>query len=147
MLYKFCCIFLISLILLITIKSTFILIERFEVNPLTTSDFWGWQYGPRDIIKYFLIKKDNYDDLYMSGEFNGAEIFLKFYYPENSCQNKCKIGDFYREPAIYNPARKQLFSLSPDYLSRSNFKEKFSIKKTLYYPNGTIAFLIGEIKT
>jgi len=81
----------------------------------------------------------------MSGEFNGSDIFLKFYDPKNVCDNKCKIGDFWREPNIYNPSKKQLFSLSPEYLNNSTLKEKFLVRKTIHYPNNTIAFLIGEI--
>ncbi len=113
--------------------------------PLYSSDFWGWQYGPREIMKYFLTTKNEYDDLYMSGEFNGGEIFIKFYDPKNFCHNKCNIGDFWREPNIYNPKRRQLYSLSPEYLNKSKFGKKFVVKKTVYYPNKTIAFQIGEI--
>lgn len=93
---------------------------------------------------YFLKEKNNYDHLYMSGEFNGGEIFIKFYDPENNCQNKCKIGDFWREPTIYNPSRRQLFSLSPEYLKNSSFEKQFSMKKIIYYPDGSPAFFIGE---
>jgi len=117
----------------------------FVKYPLYSSDFWGWQYGPREIMRYFLTVKDQYDDLYMSGEFNAGHIFLSFYDPENTCESKCKMGDFFREPRIYNPSKRQLFSLSPDYLSKSNFAKDFFVKKTIYYPNGNIAFQIGEI--
>jgi len=132
-------------VVFIIILSTFTLLDKFTKNPLTTSDYWGWQYGPRDIMKYFLTNKDNYDDLYISSEFNGTEIFPKFYDPENHCQDKCKIGDFYRQPQIINPHRKQIFSLSPEYLNKSAFKDNFFIKKTIYYPNYSVAFYIGEI--
>lgn len=137
-------IFYLMMIFLI-MGSTINLLDKFTKNPLTTSDFWGWQYGPREVMEYFLSQKDNYDYLYMSGEFNGSEIFLKFYDPENHCQNKCKVGDFYRQLEIYNPQRRQVFSLSPEYLEKSSFKDKFNVKYTLYYPNGKVAFLIGEV--
>jgi len=117
----------------------------FVKYPQYSSDFWGWQYGPREIMTYFLKEKNNYQDLYMSGEFNSGQIFILFYDPKNLCNNKCKISDFWREPNIYDPTKKQLFSLSPEYLNNSKLKEKFLIKKTIYYPNNTIAFLIGEI--
>lgn len=121
------------------------LFKHFNEAPKITSDFWGWQYGPKEIMKYFLAVKDRYDELYMSGEFNAGHIFLSFYDPQNTCQSKCKMGDLFREPHIYNPSRRQLFSLSPDYLSKSKFVKDFSVKKTIYYPNGNIAFQIGEI--
>lgn len=138
-------IFAFSLVIIIFL-SALNLFQRFRENPRTTSDFWGWQYGPREIMKYFLSVKGQYDDLYMSGEFNAGEIFLKFYDPKNTCQGKCQLGDFWRGPQIYNPQRRQLFSLSPEYLSNSVFKNQFLIKKTIYYPDGKSAFLIGEIK-
>jgi len=114
--------------------------------PFYSSDFWGWQYGPKEIISYFLANKNKYDELYMSGEFNGTEIFLKFYDPENKCQDKCMIGDFFRQPEIYQPGIRQLFSLSPEYLKKSKFKDRFKIRKIIYYPNGKEAFYIGELK-
>lgn len=113
--------------------------------PLYSSDFWGWQYGPREIMKFFLKNRNNYDELFMSGEFNAGEIFLKFYDPENLCFNKCKVGDLWRNPEIYNYQKRQLFSLSPQYLKNSKFKNKFKIKKIIYYPNGKEAFYIGEV--
>lgn len=129
----------------IFVFSFFNFIEAWRIYPVYSSDFWGWQYGPKEIMKHFLLVKDQYDDLYMGGEFNAGEIFLKFYDPKNTCQGKCKLGDFYRNPQIYNSSRRQIFSLSPKYLESSNFKSKFSIEKTIYYPSGKIAFLIGEV--
>lgn len=117
----------------------------FKKYPLYSSDFWGWQYGPKEIMKYFLTAKDSYDDLYMSGEFNAGKVFLKFYDPDNACSSKCKLGDFWRTPEIYNPKRRQLFALSPEYLKKSNFHDRFNIKQTVYYPNNVPAFFIGEI--
>ena len=136
-----------QLFCIILLLINFLFFYRFYLTryPLYSSDYWGWQYGPREIMKYFLQEKNRYDDLYMSGEFNGSDIFLKFYDPKNVCDNKCKIGDFWREPNIYNPSKKQLFSLSPEYLNNSTLKEKFLVRKTIHYPNNTIAFLIGEI--
>lgn len=114
--------------------------------PLYSSDFWGWQYGPREIMKYFLSEKDNYDEMYMSGEYNAGQIFLAFYDPENKCQSKCKMGDFFTKPLIINMNKKQLFALSPNYLEQSKLINRFIVKKTIYYPNNKTAFFIGEIK-
>lgn len=133
-------------VFLLIVNFSFIdFLVKMSYYPLYSSDFWGFQYGPREIINYFLFQKNHYDEFYMSGEFNGGEIFLKFYDPENLCQSKCKIGDFWRKPEIYNPKKRQLFSLSPEYLFNSKFKDKFKIKKIIYYPNGKEAFYIGEV--
>jgi len=136
-----------SFIMFIVIAISFVnyLNLYFVKYTLYSSDFWGWQYGPKEIIKYFVKVQISYDDLYLNGEFNGSEIFYKFYDPLNSCQNKCKMGSFYTSPQILNPKRKQLFALSPNALNESLLREKFLVKKTIYYPNNTIAFLIGEI--
>lgn len=136
---------LILLICIITFSTKVYVHKYFNEYPLYSSDFWGWQYGPREIMKYFLSVKNNYDELYMSGEFNSGDIFLKFYDPNNTCQNKCMLGDLWRNPEIYNSKKRQLFSLSPEYLKNSPLANKFSVKRTIYYPNNTIAFQIGEI--
>jgi hypothetical protein len=136
--------FLILVFFIVTAFLNYIVLKK--LYPLYSSDFWGWQYGPKEIISYFLANKNKYDELYMSGEFNGAEIFLKFYDLENKCQGKCKIGDFFRQPEIYHPEIRQLFSLSPEYLKNSKFKDRFKVKKIIYYPNVKEAFYIGEIK-
>jgi 4-amino-4-deoxy-L-arabinose transferase-like glycosyltransferase len=137
-------IFLLIIIIIISISFLNFLM-LYKKYPLYSSDFWGWQYGPKEIIRYFITQHNNYDELYMSGEFNCDTIFFKFYDPNNLCRNKCKIGDLWRTPQIYDSTKKQLFSLTPDYLNKSNFKERFKIKKIIYYPNGSKAFYIGEV--
>jgi 4-amino-4-deoxy-L-arabinose transferase-like glycosyltransferase len=107
--------------------------------PLYSSDFWGWQYGPKEIIQYFVTNENKYDDLYMAGEFNAPEIFLKFYAPHD-CQ-KCHIGI---PDQNYIPGRKQLFAVTPLYITEHP-SYRFKLKKTIYYPNQSIAFEIGEI--
>lgn len=115
--------------------------KYFQDYPLYSSDYWGWQYGPKEIMGYFLSHKDNFDDLYLSGEFNAPEIFLKFYDPGGKCLNKCRIGNL----TSYNPARKQLFAVSSKDLSNSPLRNYFDIYQTIYYPNKNPAFYLGEI--
>lgn len=107
--------------------------------PQYSSDFWGWQYGPREIITYFKTQQNNYDDLVMIREFNAPHIFFKFYAPDN-CQ-KCHLGT---PTEILDPTKKQLFALTPRYLQQ-NPTIKFKTKKTIYYPNTKVAFQIGEV--
>lgn len=117
-------------------------LEKFYSQyPLYSSDYWGWQYGPKEIMGYFLSQREDYDDLYLSGEFNAPYIFLKFYDPQNLCENKCQIGSI---ETNYDPTQKQLFALSLDTWEKLPLKENFVIKKPVYYPNGKTAFLIGE---
>ncbi|MGE5042491.1 MAG: glycosyltransferase family 39 protein [Candidatus Levyibacteriota bacterium] len=106
--------------------------------PQYSSDYWGWQYGPKEIMGYFLKERNNFDKLVMSGDFNEAAIFIKFYDPKNLCHDKCIIGS----TADYKPGLKQLFAVSIDKikdLKNANFKTQ----KIIYYPNGKAAFLVG----
>ncbi len=70
-----------------------------------TAGFWGWQWGPREIMTYFKQHLSEYDELYMQGAFNAGDIFIPFYDPDNVCRDKCRVGGF----EMYNPNKKQLF--------------------------------------
>lgn len=139
----------ITLLVILTVSlclSVFIYVQEYFIKyPLYSSDYWGWQSGPKEVMQYYLAQANKYDDLYLSGEFNGSHIFPKFYDPQNKCLFKCRIGDFWRQPEIYNSDRKQLFALSPEYLRNSLFAQQFSIHQIIYYPNGKAAFVIGEV--
>lgn len=111
----------------------------FSKYNLYASDFWGWQYGARDIVKYFASQESKYDELVMAPEFNAPEIFFKFYAP-NQCE-KCQIGT---PKESYNPTKRQLFAVTPAFLN-DNPSFIFIAQKIIYYPNKNIAFQIGEV--
>lgn len=113
----------------------------YKEYPLYSSDFWGWQYGPKEIMEYFLSHKNEYDNMYMEGRFNGTNIFLKFYDPENKCHGKCKDGSFGK----YNPQERQLFALSQEEIEKLPPNLDILTKKIIYYPNNNPAFFIGTI--
>ena len=106
--------------------------------PSYAADFWGWQYGPRDIVRTFLDEKDQYDELYMTGSFNAPEIFLNFYDPHRTCSN-CFVGGLER----WSKQKRQLFALRVEEVP-TNGRGSLLVKKVLTYPNGTEAFYIGE---
>jgi 4-amino-4-deoxy-L-arabinose transferase-like glycosyltransferase len=114
--------------------------------PVYSSDFWGWQFGQRQIVNYFVAHAGEYNQLYSSGEANAPEIFYKFYDPGNLCQSKCLIGDVSVDPELYLPGQRQLFSLSPAKLNASSYWNRFIIHRTIYYPDGSPAFYLGEIR-
>lgn len=108
--------------------------------PIYSSDYWGWQAGSKEIVKYFLAQKDNYDSLYMSGDFNGQpQVLLNFYDPNHLCKN-CRVAGI----EAYNPKKKQLFALRIVSYNQYVDKKYFKIKKTIYLPNGQPEFYIGE---
>ncbi|MBI3955143.1 glycosyltransferase family 39 protein [Candidatus Gottesmanbacteria bacterium] len=123
---------------LIVVNSVLTLTIKFQQNPLTTSDYWGWQFGARDIVTYFKQVEPQYDQLIMEPKFNAPDVFFKFYAPE-TCK-KCVIGDF----KAYNPAKKQLFALSAEYLAENKISP-YTIHKIIYYPNKSVAFKIIEL--
>lgn len=128
-------------IILFLIIGNFLFFLRFYffLYPLYSSDFWGWQYGARDIVEYFVANESNYDQLIMAPEFNSPEIFFKFYAP-NNCKN-CSVGTPHD---AYNLRLKQLFAVTPAFLD-ANPSINFFTQKFIYYPNKKIAFQIGEV--
>lgn len=111
----------------------------FTQYPLYSSDFWGWQYGAKDIVRYFEKHQLEYDQLILSPDFNSPEMFLKFY-TRNNC-GKCTIG---LPKDYYNPDKKQLFAITPAYF-RSDTIHQYKIKNKIHYPDGNIAFQLVEI--
>ncbi len=113
--------------------------KYFFEYPQYSSNFWGWQYGAREVVTYFADNQKQYDETIMESSFNAPEIFFKFYAPYE-CYN-CKIGEPH---TLAKKHFKQLFAVTPYYLS--NHPEiQLAIQQTIYYPNGDIAFVIGEI--
>lgn len=134
----------IKIIFIIVISFFYYLNLYFKEYPLYSSGYWGWQAGPRDIIKYFLSVKDKYQDLVIIGNFNAPDIFLKFYDPENLCRNKCHIGNL----DDFNPKKKQLFAIEANKLTEINNNYLIlNTEKTVYYPDGSSSFVIGELKS
>ena len=137
LLYFLFLVFILSIIFTGSFIYYIFLLQRY---PLYSADFWGWQYGPKEIVNYFEKVQSQYDDLYMAGEFNGANILIPFYSPED-CK-KCSLGNFDN----YNPNRKQLFAVTENYLSSFGSNIVFKVVYKVYYPDNKIAFVLGELK-
>jgi len=114
----------------------------FVKYPMYSSEFYGWQYGARDIVKYFISVESEYDDLIMAPDFNAPDIFISFYSQnfEKGCK-KCIVGRFEK----YNKEKRQLFAVRTYELEASQYNSSFVPINTIYHPNGNVAFLIGEI--
>jgi len=125
------------LINFIIILQMILFLRNYYNYPLYSSDYWGWQYGPKVIINYFKIQSKNYNELYMTGNFNAPEIFLQFYDPKRECKN-CFIGSIDN----YNSSKKQLFALRVEEFK--HVKLNYKLKNIIYYPNGKKAFYIIE---
>lgn len=116
------------------------LVKYYFLYPTYSSDYWGWQYGPRDILNYFLSVQDNYDELIMNGEYNMPTIFIPFY-TLGRCP-KCRVSWL---ADAYDPKKHQLFAPALSELSKGDWASRFKTVKELYYPNGQLAVKIGEI--
>jgi len=122
--------------ILLTILSGFILYQFFRLNPLTTSDFWGWQFGARDIMAYFVQHHYEYDELIMEPAFNGPKIFLKFYDPEGRC-SRCKIGFLHER---YDANKNQLFAVTSEELLKVN--QPLYVRDRIYAPDSSVRFFL-----
>ncbi len=138
--FKFTNIFL---VILIIVLSVVYFLQLYQKYPNYSSDFWGWQYGPKPVMQYFIQNHQNYDQLILMGRFNSPEIFPQFYDPTNKCSNKCIVGDL----SNFDPQKKQLFAIGTELIPQT--PPNFLLKniETIYYPNGKPAFYIVEIIT
>jgi 4-amino-4-deoxy-L-arabinose transferase-like glycosyltransferase len=131
--------FLFTVVTLFSLINYFILFEKY---PQYSSDYWGWQSGPRQIMNYFVDHQSSYQHLCLEGQFNAPNIFLKFYDPKNQCLSKCHICDYH----AYNPNQKQLFALSRETYDKLGQQLNFLVLNVVRYPNHEPAFYIGEIR-
>ncbi len=130
----------ISILLCIFVSVFYFLLFYFVKYPKISADYWGWQYGPKEIISYFNSKEDVYDQLLMTSEFNEPEIFFNFYIPDDEC-TKCIIG-FPHER--YDSSLRQLFAITPMYI-QEHPEYNYVVKHQVIYPNSEVAFEIVEI--
>lgn len=130
---------LIILYILIFLNLTYFLVSYFLIYPLISADYWGWQYGSKEIVRYFKANGNEYDELVMIAEFNEPEIFFKFYAPEGC--SKCFVGTPHEK---YQKTKKQLFAVTPIYI-KDHPEYRFVDKHTIIYPNSQVAFKIVEI--
>jgi len=129
-----------GLIYLVVICSLVVYLMAFKNYPFYSADYWGWQYGSRPIIEYFLRVSPYYDQLLMTDSFNAPQIFLRFYDPKEKCFS-CRVGNL----ADFNPQLSQLFAIRVE--EEKKWQEKgisYRVKEQIFYPSGHLAFLIIE---
>jgi 4-amino-4-deoxy-L-arabinose transferase-like glycosyltransferase len=125
----------------ISVNAGFYVHRYLTTYPITASDFYGWQYGPREIIQYFREHSSDYDELIVQGEFNSPEIFFKFYAADGLCAKRCSLGDFSR----YDPNKRQLFAATPAMVAGMKALYNLTHQSSVRYPNGNPAFLLTTI--
>jgi hypothetical protein len=115
--------------------------------PDVSANYWGWQFGPRPMIDYFVEHEDEYDEFIMDGNFNEAFIFLDFYIRDPDVRRRASIGDLSR----LDPTKRQLFGVRAEVWDRipgSQFPSKsyFVIAEVIEYPNGDDAMYLVELR-
>jgi hypothetical protein len=104
--------------------------------PDVAADFYGWQYGPKQVIARFLSVEGEYDDLVLDRRFNSPRMFFKFYAPDGC--GKCTVGN----TEDYDATRHQLFALRPEDMPA---ELRYNTRDVVDYPNGEPAFYLVEI--
>jgi hypothetical protein len=132
------------LLLIVSVFCTMVsyyMLTYFFVYPTYSSGYWGFQYGTRQIVQYFVEHQLQYDEEILYPVFNEPEIFFAFYAP-SKCQ-KCMTG---KPSALHNPYRKRLYALPAGYFlvyPNSKFKKLKQIRSP--YSSEEDAFFIGEL--
>ncbi|MEX1255955.1 MAG: tetratricopeptide repeat protein [Dehalococcoidia bacterium] len=102
-----------------------------------SADYGGWQWGPRQIVERFEALEGDYDEFYLEPSFNEPGYFFTFYAPDGCA--KCIVAHWDH----WDPAKRQLFAMRPETLMPV---DNFDVHEVLYYPNGKVAWVIGEIE-
>ncbi|OGK56406.1 hypothetical protein A3J15_01245 [Candidatus Roizmanbacteria bacterium RIFCSPLOWO2_02_FULL_38_10] len=129
----------VTVVAVFTLLEAVLLLRAYDNYQKFSADYWGWQYGPKSMVKYFLQVNKNYDEIYMTGMFNQPQIFLQFYDPKQQCNN-CYIGGVDK----YNSSKRQLFALTAEEYNNLTIGN-FVIKKVINYPDNSLAFVVGEL--
>lgn len=117
-----------------------ILLRDYYVEyPKYSADYWGWQYGPKEIFKYFDEHKQEYDELIMTGYFNHPEPLFDFYNYQYKCE-KCFLGGVVEK---YDVNKKQLFAVRTDELK--TIEREYVTRGSLLLPNNQAGYFYIEI--
>jgi 4-amino-4-deoxy-L-arabinose transferase-like glycosyltransferase len=114
--------------------------------PLVSADYWGWQYGPRPMIQYFLAHQEDYDQFVMDGDFNEAWVFLDVYIRDAGARRKAVIGDI----SALDTSKRQLFGMRAERWQRlvsavPALENVMRIRAVVRYPNGQDAMYLVDV--
>lgn len=118
----------------------------YQRYPLVSADYWGWQYGPRPMISYFLAHHDDYDQFVMDGDFNEAWVFLDLYIRDSEIRQKAVIGDV----SLVDPTKRQLFGMRAErwqtLVNATPLLETvLRVREVIRYPNGQDAMYLLDV--
>jgi len=115
-------------------------IKNYQKYPLFSSDYWGWQYGMKEILINYKKIEDNYDELYLTNAYNAPLELFKYYNTQIGCRKCLFMGD---PPDLLNFNKRQLFFMRSD--NKDDWEKKIpqynlQVKNILKLPNGKIEY-------
>ncbi|MFS8158650.1 MAG: ArnT family glycosyltransferase [Candidatus Roizmanbacteria bacterium] len=134
---------ILSILIIFATTQSAELLRNYNEYSLYSSDYWGWQSGPKEIVPLFIKESKNYDKLYMTGYFNQPDSLLSFYDPDHLCKN-CFVGGI----SNYNPKEKQLFAFRVIEMSdviKTHPELIFRKVHEINLPNGQAEYYIGYL--
>ncbi len=134
-------------LLLVTVSGWRFFTGPYHDYPAISADYWGWQYGPKQMIAYYLDHQDEYDEFVLDGNFNEAYIFLDFYILDPDARAQASIGDITR----LDPGKRQLFGIRSETWrnipgSQVPPKSYLVIDAIVPYPNGEDGMYLMEVR-
>lgn len=113
-----------------------------------SADYWGWQYGMKEIAPYMANESLQYDTLFISEMFNRPDTLLEFYSPNQQICPNCWVGGISR----YDATQRQLFILRVEELeiivaTLDTNRVNPDVKATFQLPNGKTEFVAVEFVT
>jgi hypothetical protein len=134
-------------LLLVTVSGWRFYIGPYHDYPAISADYWGWQFGPKQMIAYYLDHQDEYDEFVMDGNFNEAYVFLDFYILDPDARAKASIGDITR----LDLSKRQLFGIRSETWrnipgSQVPPKSYLAIDSIVPYPNGEDGMYLLELR-
>lgn len=123
---------------MVLISGFFFVFATYARYPLGSSDFWGWQAGPREMMTYFEDNQNRYDAFVVEGAFNEPDIFLDFYLDDPAIRERAEVDEI----AYSDQTPNTLFSVSRETYDNKLTHEVWKIDHTIYYPNGQVAFYL-----
>lgn len=123
--------------------SIYLVTIHLKAAPLRSADYWGWQYGYRPVMEYFIQREQDYDNLLITHRFNSGEELLSFYRVNLPC-NKCSVTN---NPVTIDTSKKQLFALRNEDIQEVHSLYPnllFRTHKQILLPNGSTELFIGE---
>ncbi len=104
----------------------------------------SWQYGYKEAVETTVTLQNNYEEVIIHPSIEQAYTYWLFYtkYDPKTYQNLGNSGHF--DKYYFSATQKTTGQLFVS--SASNFPNTYSLLNTIYYPDGTQAIKIGEIK-